>query len=94
MVGDTRTILQKAQQLKCTQDAGTMGEVTKSKPLSLFNNPNFLSVASKIGVDVNLEVDIAPDPTCNIANLGGGKDLIPDRTEGSDSDFITPPKMP
>ena len=70
-----------------------MGEGTKSKPFSIFNNPNFLSVASKIGVDVNLEVDIDPDPTCNIANLGGGKDLIPDRTEGSDSDFITPPKM-
>ena len=73
VVGDTRTILQKAQQLKCTQDAGTMGEVTKRKPLSLFNNPNFLSVASKIGVDVNLEVDVDPDPTCSIASLGGGK---------------------
>ena len=73
MVGDTRTILQKDQQLKCTYDAGAMGEGTKSKPFSIFNNPNFLSVASKIGVDVNLEVDVDPDPTCSIASLGGGK---------------------
>ena len=94
MVGDTRTILQKAQQFKRTQEAGANKEGIKSKRFSLFNNPNFLSVASKIGVDVNLEVDIDPDPTCNIANLGGGKDLIPDRTEGSDSDFITPQKTP
>lgn len=56
---DTRTILQKAQQFKETQDMGDRKDYgKKNTPFSLFSNPNFLSVAENIGVDVDIDVEV------------------------------------
>ena len=65
-----------------------------NKPFSLFNNPSFLSVANKIGIDVILEEKVDADPTSNVADHCREGGVIPDRTEGSASDFITPRKIP
>ena len=93
VAGDARTILQKAQQFKSAQDARTTREGI-SKPFSLFNNPSFLSVANKVGIDVILKEKIDADPSNNVADRCREGRVIPDSTEGSAADFITPRKMP
>lgn len=78
--------MQKAQQLKEAQDAATrMEQGISSTPFSLFNNPHFLTVASKIGVDVDTK-------DLNVASLPAEKELNPGRTVGSDAGFTTPIK--
>jgi hypothetical protein len=82
--GDTRTVLQKAPQLKETQDTAVLkGHGMKPNPFSLFNNPAFLTVSSKIGIDV--ESDVVDKDSISAFNS-----LISYRTIGSASDFTTP----
>ena len=84
--GYSRTILQKAQQLKEAQDAATKKEQgKKSTPFSLFNNPHFISVASKIGIDIDSR-DV------NNLSLPFPRTLNPDRNVDPDSGFTTPLK--
>lgn len=53
-------------------------------PFSLFNNPDFISVASKIGVDVDFKnTDVSSSPLENAQSS--------DRTVGSESVLTTPP---
>ena len=84
--GDTRIILQKAQQLKESQDAATKKEQgKKSTPFSLFSNPHFISVASKIGIDIDPRDE-------NNLSLPFPRSLNPERNVDPDSGFTNPPK--
>lgn len=99
IVGDTRTILQKAQQFKESQDKEIPKDCGKKHtPISLFNNPSFLSVAEKIDVDVEIDVEVDENAanvevnaTVVASNVNAISDtLISGRTVGSKTDFTTP----
>lgn len=85
IAGDKRTIMEKAQQLKKVQNLEvhkTHGK--KQASFNLFNNPSFLSVASNIGVEVDLADKCLTNPSTPI---GSSRVVTTNMTEGHDNEI-------
>lgn len=92
LTGEKRTIIQKAQHLKGVQNLEIPKDPGKKQAsFSLFNNPSFNYVASKIGIDVEFSgVDSSIPPSLHNIPLSSVCDEGSNRTVGSSSCFTTP----